>query len=64
MAIIYLSRENKTCPKEQIMHKDLYNTCPYCAEPIYTTPVNSFGNSMEQDKYSETGVYPDQLLKK
>ena len=54
MAIMYLSKENFTCPKGRIMHKELG---PYCAD------INFFcENGMKPDiKLIENSVDPYHL---
>ena len=62
MAIIYLSNENFTCPKEQkiIMHKE-----PSLSHTLFITIHILFKNSMKPDINTiENSVYPDQLLQK
>ena len=59
MVIIYLSKEKFSCPKTQIMHKEIHFNSHFCAETLY---FNIFENSMKQDIYSIINhVDPDQL---
>ena len=56
MAIMYLSKENFTCPKEQIT-----SFSPYCA----VSCINFFEDSMKPRIYSfDNSVDPDQLASK
>ena len=56
MAIMYLSNEDFTCPKEQTMHRAKLS--PFFADTIYKL----FRNSMEPDINSvENSLDPDQL---
>ena len=54
MAIMYLSNEIFTCPKEQIMHKDLSLTLTF-ADKLFRNSLKSDINSIENS------VDPDQL---
>ena len=56
MAIMYLSEENFTCPKGQIMHKQLS-----LALTVLKPNVNFFENSMPDINSIENSVDPDQL---
>ena len=58
MPIMYLYNENITCPKEQIIHKELGLT--YTLFTIYKL----IKNSMKPDVNSENSVDPDQLASK
>ena len=56
MTIMYLSNEIFTCPKEQIMHKEL------CSALTELKPcIHLFDNSMKPDIFTiEKSVNPDQ----
>ena len=57
MAIMYLSEENFTCPKEQLLYKQLS-----LALTVLIPNVNVFENSMKPDINSiENSEGPDQL---
>ena len=60
MAKMYVSNENFTCPKEQIMHKKLSLALTFA-----DTMHKLFKNSMKPDIISiEYSVDPDQLASK
>ena len=52
MAIIYLSNENSTCPKEQIMSKELSLALSLLIPCINSMKpdINSFENSVDPDQ--------------
>ena len=59
MTIMYLSKENFTCHKEQIIHKKLSKGLT-----VLKAYINSFEKGMESGKYSVENsmlVEPDQL---
>ena len=60
MAKMYFSKENFTCPKEQIMHKQLSSISLYTV--LITNVFFFFGNNMKSAINSiANSVYSDQM---